>query len=130
MRIVSLARFTFVAVVTASALVGCSGIGCDAHAETPIGAVTGFMNVLPDANDPGDICQYVSEGWAVSQDELEVLKSELSPYETADVSFVEGDQMAGDITVDLVLDGVVEYSFRLNADDDTRWALDLGELIE
>ena len=132
MRILVRVLASFVAVAAVSALAGCNGIGCSAHAESPIGAVTGMLSVLPEADDPGDICQYVSEGWVVSQDEFEALKSELSPLQSQDVHFVEGEQMAGDITVDAVVDGVVEYTFNLTAVDDTatHWTLDLGDLVE
>jgi hypothetical protein len=108
-------------------LTGCAPSGCVSRATTPTEAVTGLLHDLPEARSPQDICEYVSEGWEVSDAELAQLKSHLSDLRGSDVTFVEGEQMAASITVDVLKDGVVEHTFALVGDDhNSHWTIELG----
>ena len=108
-------------------LAGCAQLSCASQAATPTEAVAGFLDDLPDAGSPQDICEYVSKGWEVSDADLAQLKSDLSDLSGSDVTLLEGEQMAASITVDVLKDGVVEHTFALVGDDhNAHWTIELG----
>jgi hypothetical protein len=125
--LVTLGAVLLSGVLVLGSLTGCAQFGCASNAATPTDAVADFLRDLPEATSPEDICEYVSEGFVVSETELAELKSMQSELPVGDVTFVEGEQMAAYVTVDVLVDGAVQHRFAVIGDDHNgHWTIDLG----
>ena len=106
--------------------------GCSSGEDDPVATARSLVSSLKSATSPADICQWVADGWTVSESDLESLQAEFESVEIGQLRYELGDQMGIDVPVTAVSpDGDFTHKFSLTSDADYRWTVaNIGTLHE
>ncbi len=118
---------TIAAVVLLSALSACSPV-CGSGADSGEVAVAGLISAARDADDPGQLCRYVADGYTVSDSDLADLRERYADHPDDELVLRLSGQMGSTAEV-IVTDGMFTDVFFVTSDSDSRWTVAVGTLF-